>query len=249
MGSQNKINRSNIKINLNKIMKKIVKFINIFLRTILVGSFRQERIAEEILKILIKFSEKDKELKILDYGSGFFKPSLADLISKKAKDKNLKIKFTCFDFYNKRQLKTLNKDSNIKYQNLLKFKKNKNKFDFCIISDTLHHIKSGVNDIKYLSEIMVYLKKNIKLFIIKDHYASNLFQQLLLQILDFFGNYQNDTNIPKKYFDRELFKIFIKKAKLKEIYKVTDKKYYNWFLIFFNNSNLHFISVLKKNDS
>lgn len=230
-------------------MKKVVKLINTFLRTILVGSFRQERIAEEILKILIKFSRTDKKIKILDYGSGFFRPSLADLISKKAKNKNLIIKFTCFDFYNKRQLKTFNKNSNIKYQNLLKLKKNNNKFDFCIISDTLHHIKSGVNDINYLSETIVNLKKNTKFFIIKDHYANNLFQQLLLQILDFFGNYQNDTNIPKKYFDKELFKKLIKKAKLKEIYKVTDKKYYNWFLIFFNNSNLHFISVLKKNDS
>ena len=227
-------------------MKKIIKIINTFLRAVLVGSYRQQMIAEQILIILTKFPKK--KIEILDYGSGFIKPSLAELISYKAKNKNLNVKFTCLDFYTERQLKILNKNVNIKYTNLFKFKKKK-KFDFCIISDTLHHIKTGVNNLNYLSKIVIDLKSITKIFIIKDHYANNYFDQILLQILDFFGNYQNNTNVPKKYFNKDTFQKFIRLAKLKEIYKVTDKKYYDWFLIFFNNPSLHFISVLKKNDT
>ena len=85
--------------------------------------------------------------------------------------------------------------------------------------------------------------------IIKDHFEYNFLSRKLLQILDFFGNYQNKTNLPKKYFTRTLFNELIDKSNLKIVKSIEDKKYYPWFFLFFSNPKLHFISILKKNDS
>ena len=77
----------------------------------------------------------------------------------------------------------------------------------------------------------------------------NFLSRKLLQILDFFGNYQNKTNLPKKYFTKSLFNELVEKSNLKIVKSIKDKNYYPWFFLFFNNPKLHFISILKKNDT
>ena len=63
--------------------------------------------------------------------------------------------------------------------------------------------------------------------------------------MDFFGNYGDGTKIPKIYFNIKTFENFISKLKLKEIKRITDKKYYKWFWFYLNNEKFQFISILK----
>ncbi len=224
---------------------QIVSYFNKTLRKILVGSYRQERISNEIFRAIIKINTK-KKIKILDYGSGFFNPSLAKLISNKLKKKGVLNKFICFDFYKKKELKILNIDKNIKYMHLKQINNINYKFDYCIISDTLHHIGKGVNDLNKLSRILINLKKKSKYIIIKDHFEYDLLSRKLLQILDFFGNYQNKTNIPNKYFTKGLLQELLERSQLDVVKIIEKKKYYRWFFLFFNNPKLHFINILKR---
>lgn len=224
---------------------QIVSYFNKTLRKILVGSYRQERISNEIFRAIIKINTK-KKIKILDYGSGFFNPSLAKLISDKLKKKGVLNKFICIDFYKKKELKILNIDKNIKYMHLKEINNINYKFDYCIISDTLHHIGKGVNDLNKLSRILINLKKKSKYLIIKDHFEYDLLSRKLLQILDFFGNYQNKTNIPNKYFTKGLLQELLERSRLDVVKIIEKKKYYRWFFLFFNNPKLHFINILKR---
>ena len=63
--------------------------------------------------------------------------------------------------------------------------------------------------------------------------------------MDFVGNYGDSVKIPKKYFSIKSFKTFLLKSKLKEINRINTVKYYKWYWIYFNNSKLQFISILK----
>lgn len=44
--------------------------------------------------------------------------------------------------------------------------------------------------------------------------------------MDFIGNYGDDVKIPKTYFSINTFESFLKKSKLKEIKRISNKKYY-----------------------
>ncbi|MDC0608763.1 hypothetical protein OAO75_03110 [Candidatus Pelagibacter ubique] len=230
---------------INKIVFNLIANLNRSLRALLLGSFRQQKIANEIVKLISKFKSK-KKIKLLDFGSGYFKPSLAELVLGKFKKSHTCPNFICADFYNKSELIKLNKNSEIQYINLKTLPNTKQKFDYCIVSDTLHHVKKGVNDLKYLSKILIDLKKKTKYIIIKDHFEYNYLSRTLLQILDFLGNYQNKTNLPKKYFTPKTFKQLVNLSNLKILY-INDKiSYYPWYFIFFNSQKLHFITILKK---
>ena len=73
---------------------KIISNFNKILRRILVGSYRQERISSEICKIIVEMKPKNN-IRILDYGSGFFKPSLAKLIHENLKKEKIISNFIC----------------------------------------------------------------------------------------------------------------------------------------------------------
>ena len=77
---------------------KIVSSLNKILRKILVGNFRQEKISFFISQAIIEINKK-KNIKILDFGSGFFKPSLTQITSENLKKNNLVSDFVCLDFY------------------------------------------------------------------------------------------------------------------------------------------------------
>lgn len=229
------------------IFKTISNF-NKLLRKLLLGKYRQEKISIQLTKAILNCNSQ-KKVKILDFGSGYFQPSLANLISKNLKKENIVSQFTCLDFYNKIALEKLNVNENIVYKNLDDLKNINQEFDFCIIADTLHHIDEGVDDLDNLSKVLNTLKQKCKYIIIKDHFEYNFLSRKLLQILDFFGNYQNKTNLPKKYFTKNSFFKLLEKSQLQSISLIENKRYYPWFFLFFNNSKLHFISTLKKNDT
>lgn len=157
----------------------------------------------------------------------------------------MEVVFYCADLYSNRELKKLNKSSIIKYVHVSTLKNIKKKYDYCIISDTLHHIEEGVENLENLSKILLTLKKKSNYLIIKDHYEFGFISRKLLQILDFFGNYQNKTNLPKKYFTKKVFKKLIKICSLEIVSITENKKYYPWFFILFNSPKLHFVALLK----
>ena len=89
------------------------------------------------------------------------------------------------------------------------------------------------------------LKKICKFIIIKDHFQYGFFSNLILVLMDFFGNYFDGVKIPNLYFDKESYKKFLKKIPLKEIRSINNKKYYKWYWLYINNKKLQFVSIVK----
>ena len=189
--------------------------------------------------------KKRKVIKILDYGSGR-KPTVIKEIIRQLTDKYKNTKFLvhCLDFYTKNELKNMNKNSNIRFQHIKELSNIKSdKFNFCLIIDVLHHI--GVKNNKKIFEITKKLKKKSKYLIIKDHFQYGFFSNLALIMMDFIGNYGDNVKIPKMYFSINTFENLVKKLNLNEIKRISNKKYYKWYLFYFNSEKLQFLSVLK----
>lgn len=242
---------------LSVFIKKFTKF----LRILLLGDYRQRKISEEIANLIIK-NYKNK-LKIIDYGSGYFSPSIAELVRDLLIKKNtkifgdkriMKLNFLCLDLYSKEEIKKFNalNKKNIRYENINFLNKIQKKYDFCIISDVLHHVqvneiknsREEINNLKIIN-LLIKIKSKVKKIIIKDHFESNLFDRYILKILDFMGNYHNNTKLPYKYFTKSSFNSILKQANLKILYKIVNKRYYPKKFLFFAKRNLHFIYVTK----
>ena len=188
---------------------------------------------------------KKKTVKILDFGSGY-NPVLINKIIKRLTYKYKKTKFLayCYDFYSKKELKIMNNNANIKFFNINSLKNNNTvKFNFCLIVDVLHHI--GIRNSRKIIELTKKLKKKSKFLIIKDHFQYGFFSNLMLIIMDFIGNYGDNTKIPRIYFNVLTFENFVSKLNLVEIKRINDKKYYKWYWFYFNSKKLQFISILK----
>ena len=183
-------------------MKKLVKYF----RKILIGDYREKKLAETFVKLLYEIKNK-KELKILDYGSGF-NPTITYYMKDLIKLKNLKVKIDCYDLYNDFQLKELNKNTNVSFFHIRNLKKNNLKYDFCMISDTLHHI--GIDNKVYIKQLLLDLKKKSEHIIIKDHFEYNYFSRQCLRMMDFVGNYSSGVNVPKRYYNEEIFQNLMK---------------------------------------
>lgn len=222
---------------------KLIKILNIFLKKTLLGNYRQNKIANEIAKI-IKKNELKKKIKILDFGSGFSEPSVISYLQELLK-RNYDAKIYAADLFSKDFLKK----KNMNYKNKIKYiNSNKiieNNFDYCIISDVLHHINYNLKKNKKVKKILLDLKKKSKHIIIKDHFEYNVFSRYLLRILDFLGNFQYDVKIPHKYFTKKIFFKLLLDTNLKIVNINTNISYYPKYFLFFNNKKMHFLTLLK----
>jgi hypothetical protein len=218
------------------------------LRNFLLRDFREEVLCKIIIQEIEKLEDlKNKKLiKILDYGSGYSPVLIKKIVNKLSKKyKNTIFKAYCFDYYSNEHISLLNKNNStkIKFFNIKKLKSIKMNFNFCLIVDVLHHI--GINKGNKIYKTTRMLKKICKFIIIKDHFQYGFFSNLILVLMDFFGNYFDGVKIPNLYFDKKSYKKFLKKIPLKEIRSINNKKYYKWYWLYINNKKLQFVSIVK----
>ena len=211
------------------------------LRKTFLGIYREEQLSDYFY-MLIKSHHKNKNIKILDYGSGF-NPDLILLLSKKLSDNKFNCRITCVDLYSTENLNELNK--NYKLINFVNFKelpKDLN-YDFIILSDVLHHV--GVDSAE-TKKILNHLSSISKYIILKDHFEYSFISRFILRFMDFIGNYKDGVNIPKNYFTEANYNRLLEELEIENIDAIENIKLYNKILIPFNFSRFQFINLLRK---
>ena len=225
----------------------IIKIIKLFLKklnNITVGNYRAENLSEAIVKLIFKYSDKKKNIKIMDYGSGF-QPEVIYHVYKKLINKyNKNIKIHCFDVYNSKDLKNLNQNKNIVFYNIQNLNLNKTKYDFCLLNDVLHHI--GIEKLLVLKNLIIKLQNKAKFVLIKDHFQYGFFSNLTIRVMDFLGNYFNNVPTPNKYFNKTSFNSLLKLSNSKVVEKVFNIKLYQSYFLFMSNPKFNFIYLTKK---
>ena len=212
------------------------------LRKTFLGLYREEQLSEYFY-MLIKSHHKNKNIKILDYGSGF-NPDLIFILSRKLEQEGFVIDITCADFYKQQEIVELNKKfSNVTFINIHDLPKDMS-YDFSILSDVLHHV--GVN-LKETEDLLMSLIKVSKYVILKDHFEYSILSRQILRFMDFIGNYKDGVNIPKVYFSKEKYEKILEKLKIQKIDYIQGIKLYGTFFIPFNFSKYQFINLLSRN--
>ena len=212
------------------------------LRKTFLGLYREEQLSDYFY-MLIKSHHKNKNIKILDYGSGF-NPDLIFILSRKLKLEGFDIDITCADFYKEEEIAELNKKfSNVTFINIHDLPKGMS-YDFSILSDVLHHV--GI-DLKETEDILTFLIKVSKYVILKDHFEYSILSRQILRFMDFIGNYKDGVNIPKVYFSKEKYQKVLENLDIQKIDDIQGIKLYGSAFIPFNFSRYQFINLLGKN--
>ena len=222
-------------------IKKLLKR----LRDLVVGDFRSKILSDLIVNKIIKYN-KQKNIKILDYGSGFQPNVIYFIYNKLTKVYKKKVVVDCYDFYTLKQLNELNKKKKlpINFYQINSIKSNKNKYDFATINDVLHHI--GIENEAFIKNLLNNLIAKTKIIFIKDHFQQGFVSNQTIRLMDFLGNYFNDVPIPKLYYTKKTFKKLIKKTNgsISEI--ILEIKLYPAYLLFLSNPKFNFACLIKK---
>ena len=222
-------------------IKKLLKR----LRDLVVGDFRSKILSDLIVNKIIKYN-KQKNIKILDYGSGFQPNVIYFVYDKLTRVYKKKVIVDCYDFYTLKQLAELNKKKKlpINFYQINAIKSNKNKYDFATINDVLHHI--GIENEVFIKNLLNNLIAKTKIIFIKDHFQQGFVSNQTIRLMDFLGNYFNDVPIPKLYYTKKTFKKLIKKTNgsISEI--ILEIKLYPAYLLFLSNPKFNFACLIKK---
>ena len=225
----------------------IIKFIKYFLkilRNIFVGDYRSKLLSKIIVKIIIKYSIKNDVIRIMDYGSGF-QPKLIYFVYKNLKETyNKKVIIYCFDVYSSQDLEKLNHNKDIIFNKIENIDLDKANYDFCILSDVLHHI--GVEKVLELKNLINNLQNKAKFVLIKDHYQYGYFSNYTLRVMDFLGNYFNNVKTPRTYFTKKSFKYLLQLADSTIVEEILNIKLYQSYFLFMSNPKFNFIYLIKK---
>ena len=197
------------------------------------GGDRLKRITKIIDMLLTQtYLEKNKKLKILDFGCGSME------ISKKIEGKVYVSQIFGSDIF-----KHNYKSRKLIYVDNEELCKRKDKFDIIFIVDVLHHI--GVDDAYKTIKRLSKLSNKI---IIKDHFEHSYLSRQLLRFVDFYANYGYGVNIPKKYFNDVSWKNTLIKSNCREIFHNKNFQQHDGLFNFILNKKHHFVSVIKFND-
>ncbi len=211
--------------NYNKLFVNVSDFIRL-----ICGGDRLNRITNIIHELLKKeYLKKNKQLKILDYGCGSME------ISKKLETKNYIKSIVGSDIFN-HSFKS-KKLTYIKNERL--FKENE-KFDVIFIVDVLHHV--GISD---AYKVLNKLSKLSKIIIIKDHFEHGFLSRQLLRFVDFYANYGYGVNVPKKYFNENVWKKTLIKSNSKEVYRKNSFQQHDGLFNLILDKKHHFVSMIK----
>ncbi|MEJ2884623.1 class I SAM-dependent methyltransferase [Pedobacter sp. GR22-6] len=138
----------------------------------------------------------------LDIGCGDMK--ISSLISQKASQ----INFKCIDVFPKPENRIdINWDNYLQYDGV-QIPYEQNSFDAAILVDVLHHCTDITGTLNEARRITPYI-------IVKDHLEYGLVSRTLLQLMDFYGNWAYDVNVPKRYFSKESFEKLCKECGFK----------------------------------
>ena len=219
---------------------KLIKAVLKILRNLILSDFRENQLSEYFAKIIFK-NIKSKNIKILDFGSGF-NPKVVLKLEDKLRTLGYESEIHCVDFYSDNELKILNSESEIiTFINFNQFEIIDTNFDLVIISDVLHHIGIDRLENKNLKKV---LKSNF--ILIKDHFEYSLITRYILVFMDFIGNYKDSVSIPKKYFSHNEYAKFLQENNLKIVDKVENIKLYSSIYFPFNLKKIQFIHLLKQ---
>lgn len=222
-------------------IKKLLKR----LRDLVVGDFRSKILSDLIVNKIIKYN-KQKNIKILDYGSGFQPNVIYFVYDKLTRVYKKKVIVDCYDFYTLKQLAELNKKKKlpINFYQINAIKSNKIKYDFATINDVLHHI--GIENEDFIKNLLNNLITKTKVIFIKDHFQQGFVSNQTIRLMDFLGNYFNDVPIPKLYYTKKTFEELIKKTNgnISEI--ILEIKLYPTYLLYLSNPKFNFACLIKK---
>lgn len=197
------------------------------------GGNRLKRITKIIDMLLTQtYLEKNKKLKILDFGCGSME------ISKKIVNKIYVGQIFGSDIF-----KHNFKSRKLIYVNNKELFKRKDKFDIIFIVDVLHHI--GVDD---AYKIIKKLSKLSDKIIIKDHFEHSYLSRQLLRFVDFYANYGYGVNVPKKYFNDISWKKTLIKSNCREIFHNKNFKQHDGLFNFLLNKKHQFVSLIVANE-
>jgi hypothetical protein len=214
-----------------------------FLKYRIIKNSRKKILIKEINK-LINFQSK---LTIVDYGSGY-DCYISRKLKKVLNERGIKTKFICYDNF-----EMINKNLNFKNKfkdNDITIKNINNDFDvekcdYLMVNDVLHHIDSiNYSKLEFIFE--KFFNKSDRI-ILKDHFQTGFFSNIVLQFMDYIGNSYYGLKTPKEYFNKKNFDNFLLKKGYFIEKKCLNIRYYSKYLLFFSNPDLHFIYLITKN--